>query len=140
MLATTELSKQWQCIFANASYASVQSPIFPLNSAIDAWQMSNVFQMGVRCANNGNKRHQFSNCSTGEINSSNGWGHDFLHDLTSVKTFTKPGNGGFIESCLEHCAAQGSIDANKYAIDGVTMTQALTAWWNDVDTAPAQSH
>jgi len=139
-IATTELSKQWQCIFANASYANVQTSIFPLNSAIDAWQMSNIFQMGLSCANKGDKRHQFSKCSKGEIDSLNGWEDDFLHDLTSVKTFNKPGNGGFIESCLEHCAAQGSIDANEYAIGGVTMMQALTAWWNDVDTAPAQSH
>jgi hypothetical protein len=35
--------EQWRCIFANYSYAHTESPIFPLNSAIDAWQMGNIY-------------------------------------------------------------------------------------------------
>ena len=41
-IASLPQAEQWRCIFANYSYAHVESPIFPLNSAIDAWQMGNA--------------------------------------------------------------------------------------------------
>jgi hypothetical protein len=41
-LASTPAALQWQCIFANASYAHTQAPIYPLNSALDLWQMEHV--------------------------------------------------------------------------------------------------
>ena len=37
------------------------------------------------------------------------------------------GNGGFLTSCHTHCEAQGS-DFTKFAIDGVTMGDAVRAW------------
>lgn len=59
------------------------------------------------------------------------WEKDFLRDMLPTPTFQKPGNGGFSESYLEHCAAQMSSTANSYAVGGVAMMQGLTEWWLD---------
>ena len=48
------------------------------------------------------------------------------------------GEGGFVESCIEHVAAQGS-NFDKYAINGVTEVDAFTAWWKS-DGEPASKH
>ena len=138
-VANTPAELRWQCIFANASYAHTTTPIFPLNSAVDAWQMANIFdldsELNTTCSTD-----EFANCNEAEIYALNMWELDFLHDMRASPTFRKPGNGGFIESCLEHCAAQTSSTANTYAVDGVTMMQGLTAWWADAAAAPAERH
>jgi hypothetical protein len=127
----------WQCIFANASYAYTQAPIFPLNSAIDKWQMGNVFDMDPFCA--GGTTGQFDNCTRQQLVQLNGWATDFMADLQRTPTFTRPGNGGFVESCLEHVTAQGA-GYDVVEIGGVTMQQALTAWWRAPKGAPASAH
>ena len=38
-LESHEPADRWRCIFANESYAHTKTPMFPLNSAVDAWQM-----------------------------------------------------------------------------------------------------
>ena len=138
-IAATPPELQWQCIFANASYAHIQTPIFPLNSAIDAWQMDNVFELeptGAKyCTTN-----EFDNCTATQITLLDAWEKDFMHDIMRSNTFQKPGNGGFVESCLEHCAAQSSAEATTFEIDGVSMMQALTSWWYDAETVPAKEH
>ena len=65
-IGNTPASLRWQCIFANASYAHTATPIFPLNSAVDAWQMGHVFDLdagrNTTCATN-----EFDNCTAGDI-------------------------------------------------------------------------
>ena len=51
----------------------------------------------------------------------------------------RPGNGGFIESCMEHCAAQGG-GWNVISQRNVTMQQAVSAWWDAGAGAPASDH
>ena len=40
--AMAPTGEQWQCIFANASYAHATTPFFLLQSALDKWQMEHV--------------------------------------------------------------------------------------------------
>ena len=55
---------------------------------------------------------------------------DFLADLQASPSFSRAGNGGFVESCVEHVAAQGTaFNTYRNGISGLTMQQALTAWW-----------
>ena len=100
-IASLPEAEQWRCIFANYSYAHVESPIFPLNSAIDAWQMGNIWKGDAGCTRPG-----FGKCSAGQIKDLNGYMGDFVLDMQRTKTFRKPGNGAFVESCYEHCGVQ----------------------------------
>lgn len=125
----------WKCIFANYSYSYTEAPIFPLNSAIDSWQMGNVFKFDKNCA-----KEEFKHCTADQINSLNGYMSDFLRDMTSSPAFSKAGNGAFVESCLEHCGTQTEAGFDGYTIQGVTAKQALGAWWNSpVDTPAAKN-
>jgi hypothetical protein len=135
--ALSVVGDEWRCIFANASYAYTTTPIFPLNSAVDAWQMGNIFNAPGACV--GSASPQFANCSSVELSKLIGYEHDFLRDMTNTPTFTRPGNGGFVESCHEHCAAQGG-SWNTIVQQGVTMQQAVTTWWEAPDGANAQDH
>ena len=40
----------------------------------------------------------------------------------------KPGEGGFLETCIEHVAAQGNA-FDVYQINGTKENAALTKWW-----------
>lgn len=124
----------WRCIFANESYAHTKTPMFPLQSALDSWQMGNVFKPAGKCTSK-----NFANCTSAEVSSLNGYLHDFMQDLQASAKFKRAGEGGFVESCLEHVAAQGAA-FDKYTIKGATMQQALSTWWATDGTEPAASH
>jgi hypothetical protein len=127
-------SDAWRCIFANESYAHSTTHMFPLQSALDSWQMGNIWEGDKPCA-----KGDFKTCTSEEISSLNGYERDFLTDLKASQKFNAAGEGGFVESCLEHVAAQGGA-FDRYAIGGVTMQAALSAWWKSDGTEPAASH
>ena len=155
-IASLPKAEQWRCIFANYSYAHTQAPIFPMNSAIDAWQMGNIWEGDSGCA-----RADFANCTASEVKDLNGYMADFIADMGPssssprdsprarprasplllllnnnactpagrTSTFTKPGNGAFIESCLEHCGEQTGKNFDGYKLQGKSMQEAHSAWW-----------
>lgn len=131
-IAAAQPESRWRCLFANETYARATTPIFPLNSAIDKYQVQSIFDFDKGCASG-----QFESCSYAQIAQLNQWEKDFMRDLQDNAGYTKKGNGGFIESCLEHVAAQYSGTVNKYAVGGVTMMQGLIAWWNDPVDSPS---
>ena len=120
-------AEQWRCIFANYSYAHTQTPMFPLQSSLDAWQMGNIWQGDKACLAGG-----FKVCGAAAIQDLNGYSHDLVRDLQRANgKAARPGEGGFVESCLEHVGAQASSNFNRYAIDNTTMQQALHRWFFD---------
>merc|ERR1712032_610651 len=113
----------WRCIFANYSYAYSKTPMYPLQSALDSWQMGNIFKLPGGCTKN-----QFKTCSAEDISKLNGYASDLVADLQRAEKFKAEGEGGFVESCLEHVAMQGS-SWNTYEIDGVKTVDAFDSWW-----------
>jgi hypothetical protein len=134
--------QEWQCVFANASYAYTRTPIFPMNSAVDSYQMEAILQVPAGCASMAEAKvpgPQFSNCTSTELAQVIAFEGDFIRDLQGSVTYSRPGNGGFIESCMEHCAAQGNR-WNQIKQSGVTIQEAHSKWWNAADGAPASEH
>eukprot|EP00911_Craspedida_sp_UC1_P000700 UC1_evm1s533 len=103
--AATTPSGAWRCIFAAESYAYTRTRMFVINSAVDAYQMSSILMIPPVCRAK-DVVPQFANCSAQQVSALRAYQESFLHDLTASETFSRPGNGGFIESCLEHVAAQ----------------------------------
>lgn len=131
---------RWRCIFANESYAYTKSPIFPLNSAIDKWQMGSIWKGDGSCT-----RDDFKNCTAAEVTSLNVWEADFLRDLTTPATARRAGNGAFVESCLEHCGEQtgefyDNVKLKSRGGSGATMREAHAAWWLADVTQSAAEH
>jgi hypothetical protein len=134
--------QEWQCVFANASYAHTTTPIFPMNSAVDSYQMGAILEVPASCAGldqGGAPGPQFANCTSAELEEIIGFESDFVRDLKATTTFSRPGNGGYIESCMEHCAAQGGR-WNQINQSGMTIQEAQSRWWNAPDGAPASVH
>jgi hypothetical protein len=109
--------------------------MFPLNSALDAWQMGNIWQGDAACA-----KRDFANCSAGEVASLNSYAADFLTDLRASAKYDRPGEGGFIESCLEHCGTQNAAGFDGYSVRGTAARAALSGWWNGDGADPAAKH
>lgn len=125
----------WRCIFANESYAHSETPMFPLNSALDSWQMGNIWLGDRACA-----KKNFADCSAEEVQHLNGYLSDFLGDLQASEKFGRAGEGGFVESCLEHVGTQNAGDFEHYLIKNVSDRDALSAWWRGDGSQPASGH
>jgi hypothetical protein len=147
---------QWKCNFAQHAYAHTKAMTFPLNSALDSWQTGCIYtselppnfpnQTGSEnglcsaapgwkpCASNP------ENCNQTEIKAMNQYITDFDSIMTEdgSATYSKDGNGAFIHSCHTHCEAQGGAFF-KFAVNGITMQQAVSKWWNS-DSEPSSSH
>ena len=64
---------------------------------------------------------------------------DFKAKMTSAKTFSADGNGAFIYACHKHCAEQSSA-FTSIQINGTTMQQAVSTWWQGSTASPAAKH
>lgn len=127
-------SEGWKCIFANYSYAHSTTKMFPLQSALDSWQMGNIWQGDSDCI-----KSKLSKCTPQEIADLNGYAADLMADYKRTAKWSAAGEGGFVESCLEHVAAQGNA-FDSYTIDGVKEVDAFTAWWLSDGTDAAAQH
>ena len=125
----------WRCMFANYSYAYSKTPFFPLQSALDSWQMGNDLRDSSQCV-----KTKFSTCTASEITTLNRYASDLMRDFRRTAKFSRKGEGGFVESCLEHVGAQSSKRFDTYTINGTTEKDALTKWWQSDGTEPAATH
>jgi hypothetical protein len=73
--------------------------------AVNRYDTPDAFKLSNNCTAAINTGQ--SECTSTEIAALHQYETDFLHDMMSTPTFQKAGNGGFIESCIEHVAAQG---------------------------------
>lgn len=153
-IAAMSAEDAWKCNFAQMAYAHIEAPIFALNSALDAWSTGCIFtselpsgypnQTGTAngvCSSAKGWKECSDNplrCSSKQIVSMNQFITDFNSMMSATSTHSKPGNGAFVHSCHTHCEAQ-SAAWNKFSINGVTMQQAFSKWWNS-DNEPAESH
>lgn len=146
---------QWRCNFAQEAYAHTSSPTFPLNSALDSWQTMCIYtselppafpnQTGIEngicssapgwapCAGDPEK------CSAVQTTVMDQYIMDFDAIMASTPTYTKAGNGAFIHSCHTHCEAQSGA-WNTFKVNGVSMQQACSKWWNGATSDPAASN
>merc|ERR1712113_204247 len=83
---------QWKCIFANFSYAYSTTPMFPLQSALDSWQMGNIWLGDKACTKN-----NFKTCTAEQTSDLNGYASDLLKDYQQTAKYNRNGEGGFIE-------------------------------------------
>lgn len=140
---------EWRCNFAQYSYAASSSRIFILDSALDSWQTACIFTSepvsDPHGTSNGNCSaapgwapcaQNTENCDAQHIDPMIHYELSFVGTLEGIFNFRKDGNGAFVYSCHTHCAAVGGL-YNSIQINGVSMEQALSAWWNGPATAPA---
>jgi len=147
-IAAKTAADQWQCNFATEIYKYIKSPIFSLDSNYDSWQTSCILTsepVADGSSANGNCSaapgwqacgQNPNNCTNAQMTLYNQYGMDFVSMMQNTTTAKANGNGGFIYSCHTHCAGQTSSYYNTFAINNVTMQQAVSKWWASNKAAP----
>jgi len=74
-------------------------------------------------------KNQFQDCTADEITALNDYSNDLVQDFQRTDKYSRVGEGGFVESCLEHVGAQQGSKFDEYEIAGVRMVDALNSWW-----------
>jgi hypothetical protein len=124
------------CMYANNSFNFMSTRTFILNSAIDQYSIDNIWQADTECADSG-----FQSCTDENINDLNSWGLNiFLAQFHESAGSSRAGNGAFISSCFEHCAAEQNGAFNGIKINGIAESAALATWFKAPATDPSASH
>lgn len=150
-LAAHAPADKWMCNFAEVSYAHIESPVMPLNSALDSWQTGCIYTSepvdhnstaNGNCASAPGWRACASDpeqCDGTQMGVMDQYEVDFQAKLSSSGTYSRAGNSAFIHSCHTHCEAQGG-QFNSITVNGVSMQQAVSTWWNEPANTPAQNY
>jgi len=95
---------EWRCMFAEHTAPFIHTPMFPLQSVYDSWQVDN-------------------DLGSTDANLINEWGKN-LTALVEHNLLTNPVHGIFLDSCYHHCGMWGSI-----RIDGQVQATAFEDWY-----------
>lgn len=141
---------KWKCNFAQEAYAYTDSLTFPINSALDSWQTGCIYtaeleagfpnqtdtRNGICYATPGWKNCSSNpeTCTASQMTVMNKYITDFVNIVQGTKTY----KGGFVYSCHSHCA--GIAGGWSYKINGVSMQQAVSKWWNSAGSDPPSQH
>mmetsp|Transcript_8619 Transcript_8619/g.26759 ORF Transcript_8619/g.26759 Transcript_8619/m.26759 type:complete len:449 (-) Transcript_8619:23-1369(-) len=141
----------WKCVFAAHTYPFVSWPTFSINSAYDIWQQSCILT-AVPVPEDSVSNGQCSalpnscacladptQCSLNQTLAINGFADAFMTDFGKSLAVHPVGHGAFLYSCQTHCAFQSAF-WNQFTVNGMTMQQAVTAWWTTPSTAPTAHH
>jgi hypothetical protein len=151
---------QWLCLFPQNLYTFIKPPVFVLNSALDSYQVANLlaaeriegFPSGqtpvVSLWSNYNASSapgwwncsgvgRIEDCGPGQIYHMNMYMDSFSSLVSNDSAFKKRGNGAFVYGCYLHDAEMLDLPYKKFTVGGVSMRDALSAWWRSV-AAPAR--
>ncbi|KAJ9467000.1 Pectin acetylesterase 3 [Diplonema papillatum] len=147
--------EDWKCNFAQYTYDFIDTPLFVLNSGLDAWQTKCIVTAAIpygfpNQTNNGNgqcnqgsyaacERAPDTQCNATEIVQMNQYTTDFMAALSNSTDSRQNGHGSFIHSCHTHCEAQNDDYFATFAVDGVTMRGAVFQWWSS-SNEPSSKH
>ena len=124
------------CAFPQRSYDYIQSPIFPMQSQLDAYQMANILGEGRA----GSCFPKPDTCNATEVETMRRYQTDFFSAIASSSTFTRRGNGAFLHNCVIHCGEQTEKGFNGYMVEGKLMQKALSQWWEAPKTDLSAQH
>ena len=143
--AARPAAERWKCVFAAPSAAAVRAPLYVINSALDSWQLVNVWRRFPRCRY-ADARNCSADAAAADVAELNGMVRTFVEDLrvglggTPDPMYAAPraGSGAFIETCNEHIAGLAPGGYRGYQIGGERMRDALASWWAAPPDAPAK--
>ena len=156
---------EFLCLYANETLPYIQTPIFAVQQLVSVWDAQCMYEgqayggiLQVACSQRGNYfRDQYTCVQYPDLCNaqivSDWWApaqQQYLDDYTHSGAHARPGNGGFFHQCYLGSYFQqsfGSTDQskvprattgvwNEIAVDGLTMQQAISKWWNGAATEP----
>lgn len=144
---------KWKCVLGSIAYKYVNAPTFVMNSNLDQWQTSFIMTGKLPEAFPATPVHPFMHCCDGWISCfqsarfsgcSAKQGEDlktYQRDFNELLTISqkKHGDGAFVHSCPLHVEALDP-EWSTLKVNGLTMQEALSKWWNSDEGAPTADH
>ena len=136
------------CIFPEHAYNSIDSPIFVVDSTLDAYQIPCILGRNgtaqtwanstcgsaadyQNCTKIWGDRPLNAHCSRDQMYTLIEYQGSFMRKISTKRTFGKLNTGAFLYQCFTHVAANYP-SWNQFILEGVSMQQAVTKWWNGV--------
>ena len=113
-IAAQPAGEEYRCQFAEHSAIYLHSPMFPLQSEYDAWQIGHVLAK--------------PDPAVIQV-----MGNNITSRLQANLLGRHPEDGVFLDSCQHHCGAWGSI-----RIDGDLVATAVQHWYDGIGVAGAK--
>ena len=136
------------CIFPENVYNSIDSPIFVVDSTLDAYQIPCILGRNgtaqtwanstcgsaagyQNCTKIWGDRPLNAHCSRDQMYTLIEYQGSFMRKISTKRTFGKLNTGAFLYQCFTHVAANYP-SWNQFILEGLSMQQAVTKWWNGV--------
>jgi STAM-binding protein len=127
------------CNFAEKAFATTVTPTFFVNSAIDSWQLSNIFtnQFDLKYTSYHDCVADIEKCNSTYMGAVRNFEDTFMMTLNrgpAASGYKGSQHGAFISSCQSHCEAQDVYFwqnlTTVYKDDAVKLRDAFLKWWN----------
>ncbi|CAH9080804.1 unnamed protein product [Cuscuta epithymum] len=133
----TSKMKPGLCFFPQNMAQYIQTPLFLINAAYDAWQIKNSLAPGVADPHGTwhNCKADITKCSAPQLATMQGFRMDFLKALEGLGPASL--RGYFINSCYAHCQTEvqetwlTTTPPVSPMLDGKTIAQAVGDWYYD---------
>ncbi len=113
----TSAKQTWRCFFAQYTSPHIKTPVFPLQSQYDSWQI----------------HYDLDSTDNTDINN---WGKALTAFLKSDLLSHNPQSGVFLDACEHHCG-----NWNSMLVDGLDQAHAFERWYNgDARKVYEQNH
>lgn len=122
----------WKCFMAQYTAPYLSTPTFFAQDLDDSWQMQNIYQLP--CSPFAGK----GNCNATELALVDAYYTDTLAALAPV--FANPIHGGFFTACVQHCHSNINVCFNDEIVQGQSMSQTFTAWYDKTVSRGAVVH
>ncbi|KAL7111952.1 hypothetical protein ACP275_05G121800 [Erythranthe tilingii] len=133
-LSCTSKMKPALCFFPQQVVQEIQTPLFIVNAAYDAWQIKNVLAPAIADPSGiwYNCTTDIRNCSTAQLQTLHEFRKEFLNEFSAIGTSIT--RGYFINSCFAHCQTEMQITwfkPNSPKLHNKTIAKAVGDWFFD---------
>ena len=115
----------WMCMFGAIGSRFVQTPLFILNSKYDSWQQKAIMGLGDCQGKEPDDKPPMCKNTTERT-----YWNDYTHVMLSNLTLVPTRHAAFLSNCVAHCQLASSSNLMNRSVDGVTMGNAITSWYN----------
>lgn len=122
------------CFFPQYAAQGIQTPLFLLNAAYDAWQVKNILAPGVADPHGTwhDCKLDITKCSSSQLQTLQGFRTEFLSALSQLGSSSS--KGLFINSCYAHCQSgtqETWLRSDSPVLGGTSISKAVGDWFYD---------
>ncbi|KAI4370793.1 hypothetical protein MLD38_019103 [Melastoma candidum] len=122
------------CFFPQNAGQQIQTPLFILNAAYDAWQIKNILAPGVADRHGlwHNCKANIKSCSSDQLKTMQDFRLEFISAINQLGSSSA--NGMFIDSCYAHCQSgmqETWLRSDSPLVAKTSIAKAVGDWYFD---------